>query len=101
MINISNLNGQFPDTLKVAKLIPIHKSGTQDDHTNCRPISILSILSKIVEKHVTKHMYAYLNKYSLLHKSQSWFRTSFLQHCVKGIGSQRISLISEESGLRD
>ena len=54
--------GQFPDTLKVAKLIPIHKSGAQDDPANYRPISILSILSKILEKHVTKHLFAYLNK---------------------------------------
>ena len=74
MINISILNGQFPDTLKVAKFIPIHKSGAQDDPANYMPISILSILSKIIEKHVKKHLFAYLNKYSLLHMSQSGFR---------------------------
>ena len=39
-----------------------------------RTISILSALSKIIEKHITKHLFAYLNKYSLLHKSQSGFR---------------------------
>ena len=60
--------------MKVAKIIPIHKSGAQDDPANYRPISILSIMSKVIEKHVTKHLFAYLNKYSLLHKSQSGFR---------------------------
>ena len=39
-----------------------------------RPISILPILSKIIEKHVIKHVFAYLNKYGLLHESQSGFR---------------------------
>ena len=74
IINISISTGQFPDLLKVAKIIPIHKSGAQDDPANYRPISILSIISKVIEKHVTKHLFAYLNKYSLLHKSQSGFR---------------------------
>ena len=74
IISISISTGQFPDLLKVAKIIPIHKSGAQDDPANYRPISILSIISKVIEKHVTKHLFAYLNKYSLLHKSQSGFR---------------------------
>ena len=74
IINISISTGQFPDLLKVAKIIPIHKSGAQDDPANYRPISILSIISKVIEKHVTKHLFANLNKYSLFHKSQSGFR---------------------------
>ena len=73
-INISISRGQFPDLLKVTKIISIHKSGAQDESENYRPISILSIISKIIEKHVTKHLFAYLNKYSLLHKSSSGFR---------------------------
>ena len=74
IINISISTGQFPDALKLAKLIPIHKSGAKDDPANYRPISILSVLSKIIEKHVTKHLFAYLNKYKILHTSQSGFR---------------------------
>ena len=74
IINISISTGQFPDALKVAKIIPIHKSGQQNEPSNYRPISILSTLSKIIEKHITKHLFAYLNKYSLLHKSQTGFR---------------------------
>ena len=73
-INICISTGQFPDLLKSAKIIPIHKSAAQDDPANYRPISILSIILKVIEKHVTKHLFAYLNKYSLLHKSQSGFR---------------------------
>ena len=74
MINISINTGNFPDNLKIAKLIPIHKGGAKYDPSNYRPISSLSVLSKLLEKHVTKHLFAYLNKYNLLQKSQSGFR---------------------------
>ena len=39
-----------------------------------RPISILLVISKLTEKHITKHIFGFLNKYKLLHKSQSVFR---------------------------
>ena len=35
---------------------------------------MLPVLSKLIEKHVTKHLFGYLNKYDILHKSQSGFR---------------------------
>ena len=58
---------------KIAKIFPIHKGGPTDDPSNYRPISVLPVLSKIIEKHVTKHLFGYLNKYDILHKSQSGF----------------------------
>ena len=74
IINISISTRIFPECLKQAKVIPVHKSGPYNDPANYRPISILPVLSKIIEKHVTKHLFAYLKKYGLLHKSQSGFR---------------------------
>ena len=74
IINKSIQNGQFPDILKIAKLLPIHKGGTKDNPSNYRPVSILPVISKLIEKHVTKHLFAFLNKYQVLHKSQSGFR---------------------------
>ena len=58
MINISINTDNFPDNLKIAKLISIHKGGAKNDPSNYRPISILSVLSKLLEKHVTKHLFA-------------------------------------------
>ena len=46
----------------------------QNDPGNYRPISILPTISKILERHVNKHLMAYLNKYNLIHESQSGFR---------------------------
>ena len=74
MINISLHTGVFPDVLKEARVIPIQKGGPSEDPSNYRPISILPIVSKVIEKRVTKHLFAYLNKYKLLHEAQSGFR---------------------------
>ena len=51
---INNCIGQgtciFPDILKIASIIPLHKGGDINDPHNYRPISILPTLSKIFEK---------------------------------------------------
>lgn len=74
IINKSIQIGIFPDQLKLAKVYPIHKGGPKSDPANYRPISILPTISKIFEKHINKHLMAFLNKYKLIHKSQSGFR---------------------------
>ena len=50
MINVSFNKGIFPDFLKVANVIPIHKKGEKLDPNNYRPISLLSNISKLYEK---------------------------------------------------
>ncbi len=50
LINQSMSSGYFPDSLKIAKVIPIYKAKNRDDFNNYRPISLLSVLSKILEK---------------------------------------------------
>ena len=42
--------GNFPDCLKIAKVIALHKKGDYSDPENYRPISLLSTLSKVFEK---------------------------------------------------
>ena len=54
VINKSLTSGKFPNKLKIAKMFPIFKNGSKTDSLNYRPISILSIISKIFEKHVNK-----------------------------------------------
>ena len=50
IINVSLINSQYPETLKLAKIKPIHKGGTRSDPSNYRPISVLQVASKIIEK---------------------------------------------------
>ena len=42
--------GISPDQFKLAKVIPLHKGGEKDDVDNYRPISLLPVMSKILEK---------------------------------------------------
>ena len=50
IINLSLIQGKFPDSLKIAEVVPIFKQGSRLLCTNYRPISVLPVLSKIVEK---------------------------------------------------
>ncbi len=55
-------------------MTPMHKTGTGSDQNNFRPITILSNLSKILEKHVHGSCYKFLLEHYLLYISQSGFR---------------------------
>ena len=50
IINMSFMEGVFPSELKLAKVVPIFKSGDSTKMSNYRAISILSFFSKIFEK---------------------------------------------------
>ena len=62
LVNKSIATGEFPSRLKIPKVLPIFKGGDKSDPSNYRPISILPTVSKIFEKHINKHLMAYLNK---------------------------------------
>lgn len=72
--NHSIKNSVFPDQWKEGKVTPLYKAGPKDDVNNYRPISILPILSKILEKHVHDSLMDFLINFKLLHKTQSGFR---------------------------
>ena len=74
LINISFKEGVFPKQLKLAKVVPIHKSGKRTDVSNYRPISLLSTFSKIYEKIMHKRVDSFLTKYNILQDNQYGFR---------------------------
>ena len=73
-INASLVQGIFPTSLKVAKVIPIFKSGKRNDVSNYRPISLLSVFSKIYEKIMYKRVVSFLNKNKTIYNRQYGFR---------------------------
>ena len=75
IINQSFVTGVVPENLKVAKVIPIYKSGNKNVCNNYRPISILPALSKIMGKIVCNRLVNYLEKYNILYKHQYGFRS--------------------------
>ena len=74
IFNMCLRQGCVPDDLKVARVTPIYKSGSKDDFSNYRPISILPICSKILEKIVHKQLYVYVSDNQLMYDGQSGFR---------------------------
>ena len=73
--NQSIAKSVFPSKWKEAKVTPLFKNGPLEDVNNYRPISILPVLSKVLEKHVHESFYDYLHAFQLLHKTQSGFRS--------------------------
>ena len=66
--------GIFPDSLKIAKIIPIYKKGEPTDLSNYRPISLLPTISKIFERIIHIQLQEYLNRNNLLAEQQYGFR---------------------------
>lgn len=72
--NLSLATGCFPDSWKLAQVSPIYKNGHRSDPNNYRPISLLSVFSKILEKIVNTRLTAFFDKYNLISNSQFGFR---------------------------
>ena len=75
LINLCLMQGIFPTCFKTASVSPIFKSGSPFIFSNYRPISVLPVLSKILEKIVHKQLTGYLNEHNLLYRLQFGFRT--------------------------
>ena len=69
--------GIFSTYLKTAKVVPVYKAGDINEVTNYRPISILSIFSKILEKLVHTRTLSFLKYYSVLTPTQYGFRPKY------------------------
>ena len=65
--------GVVPTEWKIAKVIPIFKSGSMAEIDNYRPISILPTLSKILEKMVHKQLMKHLEFNGILSEHQFGF----------------------------
>ena len=67
-------NAIFPDELKIAKVLPLYKTGDRNVLSNYRPISILPIFSKIFEKLIQSRLTSFLEKEKVLFDGQFGFR---------------------------
>ena len=77
IFNLSINKGVFPFELKIAKVIPILKKGTPLDVNNYRPISLLPVVLKIIERIVYNRVYSYFNRNNFFYKLQFWFRKNY------------------------
>ena len=73
LMNRSFSEGIFPDTWKLANVIPILKKGNKSQPSNYRPVTFLSCIGKLQESIVLKKLYNFLLDNNLLYKYQSCF----------------------------
>ena len=90
IFNSSVSEGIFPEILKIARVVPIHKNKSQSLVKNYRPISVLSILAKLLEKLMKSRAEHFLTSTSVLYSNQFGFRSNystsdpvlqFIDHC--------------------
>ena len=77
IINLSISSHTVPDDLKLAKVKPLFKKNDRLKPENYRPVSILSIVSKLLEKAIYKQLEIFLVQNNLLYEFQSGFRKSY------------------------
>ena len=74
IINQILATGIFPDKLKIAKVIPIFKKGDSTQFGNYRPISLIPVISKVIEKIIYAQLDICLKTQNLLFDNQCGFR---------------------------
>ena len=74
IINKSLSDAEYPENYKLAIVKPLYKSKDKHEIKNYRPISLLPVLSKVLEKVVHRQIMSFLHKYDLLYEGQYGFR---------------------------
>ena len=101
IFNSSLENGIFPDIWKLARITPIFKSGVKMDVNNYRPIPVISVFSRTLERIVHDQILNFILENNVLTKNQSAFRklhytiTSFIgttDYCYENIDSKKLNL---------
>ena len=75
LVNVSQKTGIFPNSGKIARVIPVYKNkGNKSMFVNYRPISLLPVFSKIMEKLIHDKIFEFLVRYQILFETQYGFR---------------------------
>ena len=62
LLDLSITQGVFPDELKIAKVIPIFKSGDSAQIGNYRPVSVSRFSSKVIERVMYVRLFSFIKK---------------------------------------
>ena len=96
LFNMSFSNGIFPESLKLANIIPIHKKDDKTFVNNDRPISLISnivmeklmdkLMDKMMEKLIYQQLYLFLEHNNIIYHSQFGFRYNHLiEHALTAL----------------
>ena len=75
IVNLSLMTGIFPTELKIARVTPLFKSADSTLFSNYRPVSVLPLFSKILERLMYTRLLSFLNKHKVLYLYQFGFRS--------------------------
>ena len=97
IFNCTLLEGKFPSILKLARILPRHKSKSHKITNNFRPISLSPMMAKIVEKLMKARAVQFIEDNSILYNKQFGFRTGcstsdavlhFIDDCVTALDNK-------------
>ena len=93
--NLSLLTGVFPNELKMARVVPIFKGGDIANVTNYRPVSILPVVSKVLERIVYNRLLSFIEKFKILYLYQFGFRAKHSTHMALTTFTDRVTRFIE------
>ena len=89
IFNASLQNETFPDKLKITRVTPLFKNGSDSNLGNYRPISVLPYFSKILEKIMYNRLYKHLSDHNILYQKQFGFQEKYsTEHVVMQLVDQ-------------
>ena len=98
LFNTSFLSGTVPSELKLANVIPVFKKGSQTCLSNYRPISLLSIFHKLLERLMYNRLTSFLDKHNVLFDKQFGFRSKHnTDHAILSIVDKIQKAIEERN----
>ena len=74
MCNLSFKRGIFPVQLKIANVVPTYKTGNEHVFSNFRPVSVIPVFSRLLEKLMYKRLMDFITRNKLLYKHQFGFQ---------------------------
>ena len=74
LFNFSFITSEIPNKWKIAKVTPLQKAGISNDVSNLRPVSLLPLTSKLIEKIVHCRIYQFFENNNILDDKQGGFR---------------------------
>ena len=84
IFNKSMATGEFPSPMKLAEIVPLYKNKEHYIQSNYRPISLLTTISKILEKIMYQRVYSFLQNTGQIYNNQYGFRAN--HSCEHAVG---------------
>ena len=75
LFNHSLSSGVVPPSFKLAAITPVFKSSDRTAPSNYHPISLTSVISKVLERIIRKQVSSFIDKKSCLNSTQHGFRS--------------------------